>query len=178
MLYLETQCCNYWDSTCRKLEITKINLFLRRVPKNWRCRIFRSNTVLTNFNCQIKTTSVWGKQGVLECFEVDSRLCHTSCTLSGFRPTTTLSPRQAPGTPKSENLMPSPGQQNYQAQRYITAVNTRTQDLGNEVERKLTLALHAQSSRVCRSVHVSFVTSSPRGERFQTSSLGKMAATN
>ena len=23
VLYLETQCCNYWDSTCRKLEITK-----------------------------------------------------------------------------------------------------------------------------------------------------------
>ena len=23
VLYLETQCCNYWDSPCRKLEITK-----------------------------------------------------------------------------------------------------------------------------------------------------------
>ena len=46
--------------------------------------------------------------GVLECFEFDIRLCHTSCTLSGLRPTTTLSPRQAraPDTPKSENLMP------------------------------------------------------------------------
>ena len=52
--------------------------------------------------------SVWCKQGVLECFEVDSRLCHTSCTLSSLRPTTTLSPLQAraPDTPKSENLMP------------------------------------------------------------------------
>ena len=95
---------------------------------------------------------MWRKQSVLECFEVDSRLCHTSCTLSGLRPTTTLSPRQAraPDTPKSQNLMPLiyiPGQQNYQTQlherRHITAVNTRKQDLGNELER---LALLAQSS--------------------------------
>ena len=60
------------------------------------------------------------------------------------------SPRQArtPDTPKSQNLMPLiyvPGQQNYmyQTQLHRTAVNTRTQDLGNELER---LALHVQSS--------------------------------
>ena len=66
------------------------------------------NELLTHFNCPIKTTSEWRIQGVLECFEVDIRLCHTSCTLSGLRPTTTLSPQQArtPDTPKSENLMP------------------------------------------------------------------------
>ena len=94
---------------------------------------------------------MWRKQGVLECFEVDSRLCHTSCTLSGLRPTTTLSPRQArdPDTPKSQNLMPLIylGNKTYKhnsiERRHITAVNTRTQDLGNELER---LALHAQSS--------------------------------
>ena len=62
--------------------------------------------LLTNFNRPIKTTSIWCKQGVLVCFEVDSRLCHTSCTLSGLRPTTTLSPWKASDTPKSENLMP------------------------------------------------------------------------
>ena len=86
-----------------------------------------------------------------KCFEVDSRLCHTSCTLSGLRPTTTLSPRQAraPDTPKSQNLMPliylgnKTTKHNSIERRHITAVNTRTQDLGNELER---LALHAQSS--------------------------------
>ena len=85
----------------------------------------RGENELTNFNCPIKTTSMWHKQGVFECFEVDSRVCHTSCTLSGLRPTTTLSPRQAraPDTPKSQNLMPLiyvPGQQNYQTQLHRT----------------------------------------------------------
>ena len=77
-------------------------------PRVNNCRSARLENELTNFNCPIKTTSMWRKQGVLECFEVDSRLCHTSCTLSGLRPTTTLSPRQAraPDTPKSQNLMP------------------------------------------------------------------------
>ena len=94
---------------------------------------------------------MWRKQGVLECFEVDSWLCHTSCTLSGLRPTTTLSPRQAraPDTPKSQILMPLIylGNKTYKhnsiERRQITAVTTRTQDLGNKLER---LALHAQSS--------------------------------
>ena len=83
---------------------------------------------MINFNCPIKTTSVWRKQGVLECFEVDSRLCHTSCTLSGLRPTTTLSPQQAraPDTPKSENLT-----------RRISETSSNTSSR---------LALHAQSS--------------------------------
>ena len=94
---------------------------------------------------------MWRKQGVLECFKVDSRLCHTSCTLSGLRLTTTLSPRQAraPDIPKSQNHMPliylgnKTTKHNSIERRHITAVNTRTQDLGNELER---LALHAQSS--------------------------------
>ena len=96
--------------------------------------------------------SVWRKQGVLECFEVDSRLCHTSCTLSGLRPMTTLSPLQAraPDTPKSENLMPHLGNKttkhNSIERRHITAVNTRMQDLRNELNTSSRLALHAQSS--------------------------------
>ena len=94
--------------------------------------------------------SMWRKQCVLQCFEVDSLLCHTLCTLSGLRPTTTLSPQQArtPDTPKSQNLMPliylgnKTTKHNSIERRHITAVNTHTQDLGNELER---LALHAQS---------------------------------
>ena len=60
-------------------------------------------------------------------------------------------PRQActPDTPKSQNLMPliylgnKTTKHNSIERRHITAVNTRTQDLGYELER---LALHAQSS--------------------------------
>ena len=105
---------------------------------------------MTNFNCPIKTTSMWRKQGVLECFEVDSRLCHTSCTLSGFRPTTTLHsaspcPRHSKITKSDASYIPGhkTTKHNSIERCHITAVNTRTQHLGNELER---LALHAQSS--------------------------------
>ena len=102
------------------------------------------NKLLTNFNCPIKTTSVWCKQGVLECFEVASWLYHTSCTLSGLRPTATISPRQAPNTPKSRksdasHLGNKTTKHNSIKRRHITAVNTRTHDLRNELEYKLTL---------------------------------------
>ena len=109
---------------------------------------------MTIFNYPIKKTmSVWRKQGVLMCFEVDSLLCHTSCTLSSLRPTTTLSPLQArtPDTPKSENLMtltwatklPSTTPSNDTISLLSTRARRISETSSNTSSR---LALHVQSS--------------------------------
>ena len=100
------------------------------------------NELLTNFNCPIKTTSMWRKQGVVECFEVDSMLRHTSCTLSGLRPTTTLSPQQAPDTPKSENLIPF----TWATKLPSTTPSNDVISLPSTCARRISVALQAQSS--------------------------------
>ena len=89
--------------------------------------------------------------GVLECFEVDSRLCHISCTLSGLRPTTTISLRQAPDTPKSENLMPltwaTKPPSTTQSNNAISLPSTRARRISEtSMNASSRLALHVQSS--------------------------------
>ena len=96
---------------------------------------------------------MWRKQGVLECFEVDSRLCHTLCTLSGLRPTTTLpsaSPRPRHSKITKSDASYIPGQHNYQTQLHrTTPYHCRQHAHAGSRKRTRTLsavALHAQSS--------------------------------
>ena len=97
---------------------------------------------------------MWRKQGVLECFE--SKLtagCTTHrahCQAPNRRLHSPLG-KPAPQTLQDHKigcllriyLGNKTTEHNSIERRHITAINTRTQDLGNELER---LALHAQSS--------------------------------
>ena len=78
------------------------------------------NELLTNFNCQIKTTSVWRKQGALSVSTLTAG-CATHrahCQASDRRLHSPLGKPQTPQKKKIRCL--SPGQQNYQAQLHRT----------------------------------------------------------
>ena len=102
---------------------------------------------LTIFNCPIKTTSVWRKQGVLECFAVDSRLAVPHIVHIVRPPTDDYTLPSASPRPRkfdASHLGNKTTKLNSIERRHITAVNT--QDLGTSSNASSRLALHAQSS--------------------------------